>query len=344
MQGSALNLDTQTTDEFNILGASAIITDDGVLQCYVSFPEVDLQHPFLLDFNTMARQQAHDVVWQQMLQRQPGKFAVRDQANGVKLICHQQNPAEPWKICIPTDMLDNIINWYHQVLSYIGMSRLIDTIGLHYYHHLLRDRVEQLVGTCDYCQRFKAHRQSYGELPPRDVQVAPWYEVAVDTIGPWTLEVDGIAQPMRCLTMIDTVTNYLEVIPLRSMTAQHVADTFRNNWLARYPRPMRIIFDQGSEFKGEFRRLCDNSGIEIHVTGVASPTANAVCERMHKTIADCLRTMQRVLPVRSETDAQQFFENAVATATYAMRASIHRSLKATPGSIAFRCDMLLDIP
>jgi transposase InsO family protein len=145
--------------------------------------------------------------------------------------------------------------------------------------------------------------------------------------------------------MIDTVTNYLEVIRVPDKSSLQVARSFENNWLARYPRPLKVIFDRGGEFVGlPFQEMLENAGIRGHAVAVKNPRANAIVERMHQTIANCLRSLIRSTPPRDMATAENFVDDAIATATYSLRASVHRSLKASPGSIAFHRDMLLDVP
>jgi hypothetical protein len=35
-----------------------------------------------------------------------------------------KNPGDTWRIAIPTSLLDHIINWYHQKLPHVGMTKL----------------------------------------------------------------------------------------------------------------------------------------------------------------------------------------------------------------------------
>jgi hypothetical protein len=44
---------------------------------------------------------------------------------------------------------------------------------------------------CKDCQRYKVADRGYGLLPEREVQIAPWEEVAIDLIGPWKVKVNG---------------------------------------------------------------------------------------------------------------------------------------------------------
>ena len=70
---------------------------------------------------------------------------------------------------------------------------------------------------------------------------------------------------------------------------QQILDTV---WLARYPRPKEIGFDNGSEFKKEFRDLCKNMGMKPKVSLPWNPQSNSVLERVHQVLGDALRTFE----------------------------------------------------
>ena len=108
------------------------------------------------------------------------------------------------------------------------------------------------------------HRQE-GQLAPRIAIVAPWEEVHVDFIGNWRFEVSkSVVLNLHALTMIDTVTNLLEImrLPQAAPNAETVMRVFENTWLSRYPKPMTIISDCGAEFIGhEFPQKLLEAGI-----------------------------------------------------------------------------------
>ena len=56
--------------------------------------------------------------------------------------------------------------------------------------------------------------RGHGQLAPKEAPLLPWREVAVDLIGPWEIDIEQA-------------------------------------WLARYPMPQDIIYDQGTEFTGQ---------------------------------------------------------------------------------------------
>jgi transposase InsO family protein len=56
--------------------------------------------------------------------------------------------------------------------------------------------------------------------------------------------------------MIDPATGWFEIIQSETKTADVVANKVEIAWLSRYPWPIRITYDHGSEFIGsEFQHL-----------------------------------------------------------------------------------------
>ncbi len=105
------------------------------------------------------------------------------------LICYVTTLTEPWRIAIPSTLFSPIIKWYHIMLSHVGMTRLHSTISTHFYHLRLQLQIAAIVGKCDTCQRAKLPGSGYGEPPTKEALVVPWYELAVDLIGPWKAKV-----------------------------------------------------------------------------------------------------------------------------------------------------------
>jgi hypothetical protein len=73
---------------------------------------------------------------------------------------------------------------------------------------------------------------------------------------------------MLALTMIDPATGWFEIVEATKKPATTIQDLFHNTWLARYPRPQFIVFDNGKigEFKREFKQVCDNYGVKAKPT------------------------------------------------------------------------------
>ena len=243
-------------------------------------------------------------------------------------------------------MLETLISFYHAVLGHAGATRVHKAMAIHFWHTELETRIKTLVTRCNACQLYKRPQYEYGQLPERIVDAQPWSTVAVDCIGPWELKDarTGKKHKFHALTIIDQVTNYCEIIRMQNMTSAHAAMQFENHWLARYPMPNSCIFDQGSEFKGDFREMLDRHGIKPAGIGTKNPQANAICERLHQTIADVLRPLSHTSPPRNPEESANLVDCALATAAYAARTAVHTTLGISPGAMVFNRDMLLDIP
>ena len=220
-----------------------------------------------------------------------------------------------------------------------------DTIARNFYHPQLKDAVDELVHRCSDCQRHKLQGRGYGHLPPREALFQPFYELAVDLIGPWTVTIQGTRYEFHAATMIDTVTGLTELVRIPDKTALTVARAVEHAWLYRYPRPVKCIHDQGPEFIGhDFQFRMSDWGIKTHQISVRNPQANAICERMHQTVANLIRVMIHSHPPANLLAAAHLVDDALATASYALRTTVHNTLGYSPGSIVFNRDMVLDVP
>jgi transposase InsO family protein len=84
---------------------------------------------------------------------------------------------------------------------------------------------------------------------------------------------------ISALTSINIASTLGEIIRIEEKTSDHVFQKFENSWLARYPRPIRVIHDQGGEFTGHpFQTGLHQLGIAAAPITSKNPQANAVCE------------------------------------------------------------------
>jgi transposase InsO family protein len=157
-------------------------------------------------------------------------------------------------------------------------------------------------------------------------------------MGPLSVTTPSKKLSLLVFTAIDTATCCIEVPNKESFT---VMEAFNNHWLSQYPRPQRICFDNGTEFKSVFREICSNYGLKAKPTTTYNPQSNSIIVRVHQTLRDNLATFElsnRELP---EYDP---FGSFLSTAALTIRRTIHSTLQATPGQLVFGRDMLLNIP
>jgi hypothetical protein len=105
--------------------------------------------------------------------------------------------------------------------------------------------------------------------------------VCVDLVGPFTIRTQAKTHSLLALTMIDPAINtgWFEIVKATNKLATSIQDLFHNTWLARYPQPQFIVFDNGNagEFKREFKQMCDNYGIKAKPTTSHNQQTTSKC-------------------------------------------------------------------
>jgi hypothetical protein len=259
------------------------------------------------------------------------------------LICDQEG-----KIIIPEKLQERVLVWYHSRLVHLGRDRLYESIHQHFdwpNKGELRRAVRAFVRSCDVCQTTKRAPKKYGHLPEKKMETTPWETIHIDLYGPKKIKrKEGPPIEFKVVTMIDPVTGWFEMCSFDDKQPETILNILEYQWLARYPRPSKIIADRGGEFIGHvFRQtLNDDYGIDLKLITTANPQANAVVERIHQVIGNMLRTMSLedmyLLPPPYDP-----FAGVIAAIGYALRSSWHTTMQATPGQLVFGRDMALNI-
>ena len=95
--------------------------------------------------------------------------------------------------------------------------------------------------------------------------------------------------------MIDTATGWFEIAQYEDKGAINIANLVETTWLSRYPRPIKISYDQGNKFIAhEFRKsLID---IEYRITAKPSTlgddVSNELLERIHQVLGNLVQNFK----------------------------------------------------
>ena len=175
--------------------------------------------------------------------------------------------------------------------------------------------------------------------------MCPREEVSADMIGPWRVTINNFEYHFRALICIYTIIGLLEVIPVDNATSTSVASAFENNWLSRYPSPVRCLHDNGNEFLGPaFSSMLTRNRIKSVPTTVKNPQSDSTVERMYQSISAIIAISLRENPPVKYEEVSNLVFNKCTAAQYAIRSTVNISLKHTPGELAFGRDMILPIP
>ena len=162
---------------------------------------------------------------------------------------------------------------------------------------------------------YKKRKGKYGKIPTKilDNPQEPWSTVHIDLIGPYSVTAknrlpDGTIvdkeYKLTCMTFLDPVTGWFEIAEVPQYlvkdiktnefkesidkSSARISQIFNNVWLSRYPRPSKVIFDNGSEFKKDFVPLLKEFSIKPKLTTIKNPTANSPVERIHQVVTNML--------------------------------------------------------
>jgi len=132
----------------------------------------------------------------------------------------------------------------------------------------------------------------------------------------------------------------VEIKEMQNKEPATIANIVEQTWLARYPRPEKVIYDQGKAFLGEFSRMImEDYHIKQKPITTRNPLANSVLERVHQTIGNIIRTFEIN---DQEVDEDDPFSGILSATMFAIRATYHTTLKATPMQLVFGRDAFLN--
>jgi transposase InsO family protein len=323
--------------------ADCLMHDPEIAECFLQHPVFDEEGRVPFNFISLEEYQTNCPALQATYEKNPERF-YKKPFGSAQLICISQNGED--KIVLTQELLPKVVKYYHEVMSHAeGMKRLAQTIKRHFFHRNIEAEAKRLIDSCTTCDMNKRGGRVYGESAPRDASVSPWQQVHCDSIGPWQIKLRARTLTFHAMTMIDPATNLVEIKRTLTTTAAENAAAVENTWLARYPRPLKIVSDQGPEFSTEFSAMCKRAGVTHSTSTSRNPQGNSLIERIHQTIGQVLRTVVGAYNPQSVHEGEAVIEATLATAMHACRCVCSESLAYnTPGSLAFARDMFLDIP
>ena len=315
-----------------------------------------------LHLTTIQKNQQEDAKLQALVKNNP-LYAVK------KFVWHTRElNLVVWKdtdrIVLPESMQKRAIQWYHDYLLHPGSTRTERTMGQHFYWKGMKPQIEQHIKRCKICQieKNKSGRNTKkGHLPAKgSPEAQPWKTLCIDLIGPydmgpdltqsvknddtgkWETKIIKHAPKLHCLTMIDPATGWFEIVQVDCKEPAEIGNELEIAWLCRYPHPDNYICDRGREFMGECMRMLKED-YNIHRSSITTrnPQANAILERVHKTVHAMIRA--RELHKVDIDERQEKFVGVLCAITRAVNSTVHTTTNATPSQLVFGRDAFFPI-
>ena len=111
---------------------------------------------------------------------------------------------------------------------------------------------------------------------------------------------------IACMNMIEPATGWFEIIKMPTYDPNDITEgnyyymdkssarfrqLFESTWISRYPRPHKVVFDKGSDFKQKCTPLLNYFDIKPVLTTIKNLQYNALVERVHQVILNILVTI-----------------------------------------------------
>ena len=94
------------------------------------------------------------------------------------------------------------------------------------------------------------------------------------------------------MTFINPEVGCLEIaeFPIINKSSARISQIFNEVWLSRYPRPRKVIFENGYEFKINFIPLLKDFAVKPTCTTIKNTQANSILEIFHQVFGSILKT------------------------------------------------------
>ena len=199
------------------------------------------------------------------------------------------------QLYIPKSCRKTILHALHEhpTSAHVGSSKMFQMVRSRYYWPGYEKDVERWCTTCSLCQRYKKTKpRNHGLLHPKRL-VGPMHTLNIDIVSKFPLT-RGYSM---VLTVINTFTRWLWLIPLRSKGAVEVADALYEYVIQDVAVVRNILSDNGTEFNNKvMERLCARMGMTHKNSSVEHPQTNSQAERIHRHMTKSLAMLAAQKP------------------------------------------------
>ena len=184
-------------------------------------------------------------------------------------------------------LIGHVLELAHNKLGHNGISRTYAMLKRLYFWKGMKVSVTKHVKNCAVCQKRNPQVVPYAKLH-FDTATFPMEFISMDLIGEFY-------PPSKlgykyALTVICMLTGYVFCIPLKSKQANEVLQVYIDNIYAKFGGSLKILSDNGTEFKNKlFEQIAKELGIKHKIyTAPYRPSSNGCIEGFHNFLKSCI--------------------------------------------------------
>jgi hypothetical protein len=196
------------------------------------------------------------------------------------------------RVVVPEPFVEQVLDLAHNrpVSGHAKGGKMRSIVLRRFWWPGAGDHIKKWCKACPHCQLCNGVQpRRQGELVLKNVTKVNGV-LSVDLVGPFPI---GPGKEIMILTIVDVFSRWPVLVPLRSTTADVVAEAIWRHWISIYGVPEKILTDQGPQFEAElFEKLCVSLGVEKARTTAYHPQTNAQAERFHRYLVPTLKALE----------------------------------------------------
>ena len=192
-----------------------------------------------------------------------------------------------YPIVLPHMLIGHVLELAHNKLGHNGISRTYAMLKRLYFWKGMKVSVTKHVKNCAVCQKHNPQVVPYAKLH-FDTATFPMECISMDLTGEFY-------PPSKlgykyALTVICMLTGYVFCVPLKSKQTNEVLQAYIDNVYAKFGGSLKILSDNGTEFKNKlFEQIAKELGIKHKIyTAPYCPSSNDRIEGFHNFLKSCV--------------------------------------------------------
>lgn len=194
------------------------------------------------------------------------------------------------KLMVPKNLVTSVISESHDSClgGHWGPETTIRTLmNTYFWPHMAMD-VTEYIKRCPQCYitADRNARRTRSAIVPIPTPPTKNFRVHCDLVGPL---VNSISDHKYILSMVDALTKWTVLVPIKDKTAEVVAEAIINHWILTNGHIQNLHSDAGNEFLNQvLKKIADYFKMTLHSTSAYNPKGNGQCERVHRSLGKFL--------------------------------------------------------